>query len=500
MNGKGRQYNRTDGTTFFGDSRSQKRANNILGVTQSEISKYKNRSSKLDKVKKYVHGTQYDQLPDWSESCEMGDSFRPVLKRKPSIIFPFAKVFQDRVATKLAGKSSFPKFQIAEDPETEFFLDVVERSVSFSSKMLEVAKDLVSYTSAFCRIKMVDGILRLEDYNSNYCYPQFDAVGNLESVTIKYVYETDEMDKSTGKMICRWYKLELGKESDILYDNPIYSQNSSTEPEFTIVESVQHDLGFVQGEWFKWGDDLHSPDGNDEPVVCQIDGFIDAINYNLSLRNHAAGYAMEPQLTISGMTEDEMEDFIKSSSKAWIMGREGEAKFLEASGTGVERGKVVSDDLLKFAQHAARIVFLDPEKMVAGAQSGKAMEVLHLPMIELINELRPWMEKGMISLMQKMVMIIVSYQQQGFETMYQTPEGWMPSSLDITAQWPPIFEMTIQDMQQTLMLAVQASNANIISRQSALKWLGSRGLDFGVEDIELEQQLINSQQRFSTFF
>jgi hypothetical protein len=498
MNGNGKEYVRSDGSRFFGMSRSQKRSENILGVIQGGQSKYKNRSHRLDQVHKYIHSTQYDHLPEWSESCDVGESFRPALKRKPSIIFPFAKVFQDRVATKLSGKSSFPKFQIAEDQETEFFLDIVTRSVSFSSKMLEVAKDLVSYTSAFCRIKMVDGILRLEDYNSNYCYPQFDAAGNLESVEIKYVYETDEMDKSTGKMICRWYKLELGKQSDILYDNPEYKADA--DPVFTPVETVEHNLGFVQGEWFKWGDDLHSPDGNDEPVVCQISGFIDAINYNLSQRNHAAGYGMEPQLTITGMTEDEMEDFIKSSSRAWVMGREGKAEFLEVAGSGIERGKVVSDDLLKFAQHAARIVFLDPEKMVAGAQSGKAMEVMHQPMIELINELRPWMEKGMISLLQKMVMIIVSYQMQGYETMYQTPQGWMPKNLDITAQWPPVFEMTIQDMQQTLMLAVQASNANIISRYSALKWLGSRGLDFGVEDLEAEQQLINTQQRFSTFF
>lgn len=498
MNGNGKQYIRPDGTSFFGASRSQKRADNILGVTQNGINKYKNRSYKLDKVYSHIHSKQYDHLPDWKDSCEMGESFRPVLKRKPSIIFPFAKVFQDRVATKLIGRSSFPKFQIAEDPQTEFFLDIVERSVSFSSKMLEVAKDLVSYTSAFCRIKMVDGILRLEDFNSNYCYPQFDAAGNLESLEIKYVYETEEIDQATGKMICRWYKQELTKTADTLFDNPIYKADS--EPEFQIVETVEHNLGFVQGEWFKWGDDLHSPDGNDEPVVCQIEGFIDAINYNLSQRAQASGYGMEPQLTINGLTEDETDDLIKSSSKAWLMGREGKASYLEVSGSGLESGKNVSDDIMKFAQHAARIVFLDPEKMVAGAQSGKAMEVMHGPMIELINELRPWMEKGMISLLQKMVMVIVSYQAQGYETMYQTPEGWMPSSLDITAQWPPIFEMTIQDMQQTLMLAVQASNANIISRQSALKWLGSRGLDFGVEDIELEQQLINTQQRFSTFF
>jgi hypothetical protein len=496
MNGKGKQYNIGE-RTFFGKSRSEKRANNILGVIQPGSSKARNRSSKLDKVYNYLNSVQYDHLAEWKDSCE---DFIPLHKRKPSIIFPFAKIFQDRVGTKLCGKSSFPKFQVSDDPQTEFFLDVVQKSVHFQSKMLEVGKLLVSYTSAFCRVKMVDGFLRLEVYNPNYCYPSFDAANNLESIEIKYVYETDDLDPGTGKKICKWFKLELNKQSDILYDNPEYNPDSQAEPEFEVIEKADHGLGFVQGEWFRWGENLHGADGSDDPMVCQIQGFIDALNYNISQRYSAAGYGMEPQLVISGMTEDEVENLIKSSSRGWIMGREGKAEFLEVGGSGVETGKNVSDDLLKLAQHAARIVLLDPEKMVASAQSGKAMEVMHGPMTELINELRPWVEKGMVALSQKMVAIILAYTQQGYQTVYMTPEGWMPDSLDVSAQWPPIFEMTIQDMQQTLMLAVQAANNNIVSRYSALKWLQAKGLDFGVEDLEAEQQMINSQQRFSTFF
>lgn len=496
MNGNGRQYN-SDGRMIFGMTRSEKRANNILGVVQGpeeRIRKY--RSKKLKEVQDYLDGVQYNHLPTWSD-CQKKDDFTPVRSRKPRIIFPFSRVYQDKVASKLIGSSSFPKFNIEDDPEAEYFSKIVMESSFFPAKMLSVAKDLVSYTSAFCRFKMVDGELVLERYCPNYCYPTFDSTGELEMVEIKYVYDTGELKKD-GSQLYKWFKISLGKFSDIVYSNPDYSADSN--PDFEEVQKVDHNLGFVQGEWFRFGSNEHSPDGENDPMTCTMKGFIDAFNYSLSQSDSAASYGMDPQLVIKGMTEDEVDSFIKSTSKAWLMGREGSAEHLEVGGSGITAAGVLRDELYTKSQHASRIVLLDPEKIVGSAQSGKAMEVLHGPLVELINELRPWMEKSMVNLLKKMIVTILSYTNQGFETSYTMPPGWTPKSLEFQTKWPPIFELTTQDMQQLLMLAVQGANANIVSRYSALKWLQSKGIDFGVEDLEAEQQLVATQPRFSTFF
>jgi hypothetical protein len=499
MNGNGTQYIKSNGQRFFGASRSEKRANRNLGIVHGGYGdkESNHRSEVLKKIDMYLAGTQYDGLHDWDEDCYDEDSYVKLKNRKPKIIFPFAKMFMDRVGSKLVGNSTFPKFYIEEDDETDYFINkVLIPSSYFKAKMLGVGKDLVLRTSAFARFKFAEGNLQIIKYNTNYCYPTFDQSGELESVQIKYVYDTDRTS-SDGKTIKEWFKLDLTKTSDILYDNPEYKENQ--EPEFTIAERIDHNFGFVQGEWFRTGDNPHSPEGAENPVIHDMTDFIDCINYNLSLSDKAANYGTEPQLALSGLDSEETEKLIKSASKTWALGREGKAQFLEISGNGVEVASKQRDDYLKFFQYISRLVMLDPEKMAASAQSGKAMEVLHAPLVEMINEIRPWMEKGMKGLIQKIVTTIVLLNSQGYETQFIVPQGWTPQSLDIQTSWPPIFELTTQDKQQILSMGIQASNANIISRDTALAWIQSQGVDFGVEDFELEQQKINTQQRFNTF-
>ena len=499
MNGNGRQYiNR--GKRFFGMSRSEKRANNILGVNQNGfgVKGAHHRSNIIKTVDRYLDGSAYDGLSDWSEGCYDDDSYIPIDKRKPKIIFPFAKIFSDRVSSKLVGASTFPKFKIEDDEEAEFFLNnLVVPGSFFRAKMLGVAKDLILRTSSFARFKFSDGNVQIMRYNSNYCYPEFDNSGGLEKVDIKYVYKTNETDSSSGQMIKRWYKESLTKNTDILYDNPVYKENS--EPVFEVVESAEHNLGFVQGEWFRVGDDIHSPDGEDDPIIYQMTEFIDAINYNLSLSDQAVNYGTEPQLAISGMDTEDAESLIKSATKTWLLGREGKADFLEIGGSGVSNARDQRDDYLKMFQHIARVVLLDPEKMAKNAQSGKAMEVMHGPLVELINELRPWMEKGMIGMLQKISTTAILLNLQGFETQFLMPKGWQPQSLNIKSIWPPIFELTTQDKQQIVSIGLQAASGNVISRDTALRWIQSQGVDFGVDDYELEVQKVNTQQKFNTF-
>lgn len=501
----GRIYNRTNGSSFIGNSRSMKRAQNNLGIvigggTDFNANYRKFRSRTLDVVEKYLEGTQYDHLAPWQE-CNSSEDYVKIRNRKPSVIFPFAKVYADRLSAKLVGSSSFPKFDIPDDPDASYFLGLVRKASFFDAKMLDVAKNFIGYTSCFARFKIVDGSPKIEVYNSNYCYPKFDAADELEEVEVKYIYETDEVDPNTGKMICRWYKLIVSKTSDVIYDNPVFDENSQSEPEFQEIGRVDHGLGYVQGEWFRFGENTYDVDGNSNPTIYEIRDFIDAINYNLSQSDSATAYGLDPQLVLSGLDESEVDNLIKSSTKAWLLGRaENKAEFLEVNGSGVKTAAETETRLMKKAADAARIVFLDPEKMVASAQSGKAMEVMHAPMVEMINELRPWFEKGMVNLLQKITATIVLLNQGGADLDLTMPKGWEPLSLDIDCKWPPIFPLTIQDMQQIVAIGIQAANGNIIARDTAAKWIQSQGVDFGVEDWEAEVAKINGQKQFGGFF
>ena len=473
------------------NKRTQDRIKNNLGVIAVQVKSSKCRTPLLEKIDNYLQGSQYDHLADW-EDAEKSVDYVLIRNRKPLIIYPFLRTLTDRLSAKLLGKNVYPTSSIEDDPETEELLKLILDSSHVRPKMLFAIKKFVSHGSVFVRFKLVEGAIELEHHNTKFCYPKFDDNNKLISIRIQYVFEDwNELDER-GRPTEKWFKLELSQQDDILFDNPKFVADA--EPAFQVESRNEHQLGFVQGEWFRTTENKHNPDG--ASIAEDLFDFIDSLNYNISQTDKAVAYGQDPQLVINKLDAVEVEDLIKSSASGWNMGRDGDAKYLEIDGSGVQRAHENKTSMLKDVQDVARITILDPEKIVGSAQSGKAMEVLHGPMIELINELRPGVEKGLINLYQKMLAALVIYNQRGATLVINMPPQFAPKSLDIKLSWPEIFPKTMQDLRDKVGVGVQAANANLVSRESILRWIAK---DFDVEDIELEIQKINTQKEFNTF-
>jgi Phage portal protein, SPP1 Gp6-like len=476
-------------------SRSELRAANNLGTimssTKSSVKKL--RKPELELFDSYYESRQYDNLAPWDTTNEADGSYVPVRKRKPRLQYSYAKVLCSRLASKLVGTRTFPAFNVEVDPDTQEYLRLIIKTSGLKAKVAEPVRRALAAGSSLVRFSIVNGQWKLQHFLAKWCFPEFDTVGNLEFVKIQYVYD-DEADRDQRNIPKKkWFRMDLGKFADVLYDTPEY-QKDVEEPVFTPVATANHDLGFVQGEWIKTSEVPNSIDGYS--VICDITDFIDELNYSLSQSSTAIQYNQDPQLTISNMDEDEMEKLIRSSMKAWNLGREGKAEFLEAGMAGVEAANEFRDKIRANVQDLTRVVILDPEKIVGSAQSAKAMEVLHGPMVELIEELRPQMEKHLTNLVLKMAMTNLIVDSRGGEAPIPIPPGYKPQSLDITVAWPEIFAPTMQDLQQKVSVATQAASANIISRETMTKWLAK---EFGVENIEEEIAKIAAQPVINPF-
>ena len=477
-----------------GMSRSERRVANNLGVIAINKSDgvHPVRSKLLDRLDAYYENKQYDALPDWDSAVDRKGSYVEVRKRQPRFKVSFAKNLAQRVASKLIGDSVFPTFKIQDNPDdTEFFRAVVRES-KLKSFMLEPIRREINSGSVFIRFYLVAGTIKLKWYNAKYCYPSFQENGELELVTIKYVYDDKEEKDAFGNPKKKWYKVDLGMGSEILFDNPDYEEGK--EPEFVEVSRVDHGMGFVQGEWFKTCESNDSPDGYG--LVEDLTSFIDELCYSLSQSSQAVGYNQDPQLILNKMDEDEVSNLIRSASKSWNLGREGDAKFLESNMGGVERAIELRDKVRQNIADISRVVLLDPEKIVGSAQSAKAMEVLHGPLKDLIDEMRLVMEDHLKKLVLKMGIAILMAQKQGIDIPLMLPEGYQPTSIDLQVEWPPIFQQTMEDLQKKVAVAVAASSGNIISRETALRWLAK---DFNVEDVEAELAKVDTQKVINPF-
>lgn len=474
---------------------AQKVANNLGVVYGGDSAKgvKKFRREHLEDLDKYYENRQYNHLTDWDKAaCQPDDKYVPIRKRKPRIIFAFGKVICQRVASKLVGMENFPTLLVEEDPETQAFLQIVTKAAKLPLKLIEPVRRSLACGSGFVRFYFVSGSIKMESFLSKYCYPVFNPAGDLASIRIQYCYEDPEDLDEKGQPKKKWYRMDLGEMVDILYDNPPYSP--TTQPQFEEVSRAEHQLGFVQGVWIRTTEDKHTPDGYS--LLEDIRDFIDELNYSLSQSSMAVSYNQDPQLTIKGLDAEEIETLIRSSAKAWNLGRDGDGKFIESSLAGVERASELRDKIKLGIQDVARVIMLDPEKMVAHAQSGRAMEILHGPFVELINELRPVFEDVITSLVLKIAITILILRSRGEPVGIDMPDGWQPGSLNLTLQWPSIFPMTMQDLQEKLKVATAATSASLVSRETMTRWIAK---DFAIEDVEAEIAKVAAQPVINPF-
>jgi hypothetical protein len=481
------------GRFLTGKTRGEERQD-MLGIVPGErMGSFKRyRDDALHRLDSYCDNTQYDKLMPWDSGDR--DTYIPIRARKPRVIYNLGKRVVDTVAAKLLGDSVFPRFGVEEDPDTEFVLQLLITASNMKLMALYAVKRMLTAGSSFLRFYVSGAKIKMEVYCAKYCYPVFDDDGELQEIEIRYVYDDQDDLDERGRPIKKWYRAYLSTDVDVLFDNPRFEPGGA-EPQFEEVARAEHGLGYVQGQWFKSSDEeTDSPDG--DSLIEYVTDIIDAINYSLSQGDQAVAYAQEPQLAIKGMDIDEIDDLIKSSEKAWNLGRQGEATFVEADLGGVEKGMELRDKKKQSLSDVCRVVMLDPEKIVGSAQSAKAMEVLHGPLVELVQELRLMVGPALVELVTKMLTTILVLEQQGLNEVLVMPPGWQPQGSSINVQWPEIFPMTMEDLQKKCAVGIQVANASIISRDSILRWLAK---DFGIENVEEEATKVAGQPQLNPF-
>ena len=337
-------------------------------------------------------------------------------------------------------------------------------------------------------------------FHSNFCYPIFNNVQDLTSVTILYVYDCpNERDKETQKPKKKWFKMFLGENEEILYDNPYYDPDSKDPVKFKVVEKADNKLGKVQGIWFKLGDNHHSFDGLS--LVENILDLGDSISYNICQSDRATEYSCDPQAIFSGMNKDEINDLVKSKNKGWVLGKDGRVNFLESSGGGVANATEMERRLIQKSQEITRAVEHDPQKILSSAQSGRAMEILHQPLVDMIQELRPEVGTCLVKALVLTLSTVASVAKEQRKLLFPIPNNinFSVRDYDINLKWGRVFPETIQDISSRVDLLLRLSSANIISRKTVLRLVSSIE-EFGINDVEEEMKEVETQKQFNPVF
>jgi len=259
----------------------------------------------LDKLKRYVKGTQYSHLKDWWDDC-------PLWEKAPCLVYPVADLAIGSNKELLLGDERFPTItsrpeQDEKDEgldeqssaELDKLIKKIEKQVRFKARCRQAFESAQGTCDAIAILGARRGKLFIEIQSPKRCTPTFDANGDVARLEIRYPFLRKD---SQNQWQCYLYRRVINDQLDILYQEAIGNPDG-TEPGWTVKQKVPHGFGFCPVIWHKNSesedDDVTQFDGHaiHENVLGEIDG----LNYTISQRHRAVLYCGDPQVVEIGV-------------------------------------------------------------------------------------------------------------------------------------------------------------------------------------------------------
>jgi len=431
------------------------------------------RFKRLDILDRLLDGTFYDHLPfafyDEKDPNHKEGGINPLVERRPSAQFRLPRMVARQTARKLFSGRHIPRLR-HKDKKAAKRLEAILVKMKFWSTMREAA--LFGSVGSVAVTFVIDqgGAAALTVWRGKFCWPSFDASGELQSLRVCYPADGHEL-KARGMTVEKpgkqhWYIRDFTPQADVTYQPPIVDDWNPVEgfadPDRQLVEhlSVPNPLAFVPGVWLRNLESGTFPDG-----TCTFEDAIpDSIelDYTFSQVGRGIRYNAAPQLMVRGEILNADEDgadrgpvtvlqvqVAKKSDGGDDQEGAGDAKLLEMTGSGVEASLKYVEALRKYALEQIEAFRKDPEHMTR-VVSGRAMEFLDEESNDLVADLRScYGEYGGLRLIKKMVtaLRVLGHAKAGVESM----------ALDgLSLLWPRQFQPTPQDLQSMIPALCQA--------------------------------------------
>ena len=466
----------------------------------------------------YYLSRQFEGLAEWD------DKSVPLAKRKPKFVIPLYKEMVDDLDRFVWGGHRFPSAIVSptrtdDDQATEdeigplldkeqaktlsTFLAAAIRQGRIDRRTREAASKAIITTSAAAILGIADGYLTVYVEPGKHCTPTFCANGrDVESIEILYQYEKQvPYIGATTRPVPYWYRRTITEERDVVYvEVPVVP---GQDPKWVEDDekSVDHALGFCPVRWFRTLPDCADPIDGRPVIDPALYPLLDDISRIASQKSRAVTYGCDPQVVRIGVNEADRETLQKSAGKAWDLPEGGDAKLIEATGTGATRAAEHLREMERAVRDAVGVVKASPE-VLAGKVTGIVLEMLHRPMVSLASDLRADLGEdgycGLLNLVLRMCCVVhergedvwIPGVADAVDILQQAQLAGMWLDVPITLKWPEFFVPGSDEQQQIVAATVSAAQSGFISKLTATRHLADM---FGVEDAEAEHETIDDE-------
>jgi len=421
----------------------------------------------------------------------------PLKFRRPSAPYALAKVIVDRFTGLLFSERQHPQLHVEGDPQTEDFIStLVEVSRLWPSMMLARMYGGAMGTVAI-GFQFLEGKPSVEVHDPRWLFPEFKdrATLLLKGVEKRYTFPQEVRDPESGRYetVQFWYRRIINETSDVVFK--VVPVGNGDEPKWEVEAQVDHNLGFCPVVWVQ---NLPVQDDIDGDGDCHgVYDLVESIDALIAQANRALIANCDPTLVMT--TKAEMNGPIKTGSDNAIRIPEGDAKFLEVSGSGPKAALDLAEQLRKYALEVAQCILENPDTSRATATEIERAFSSMLAKSDILRE--QYGERGLKPLVNMMVKAA-----QQLNTPVAGPDGQMVrqqlnlpprmvAGADGIAQpvartpgqggtvllrWPRYFQPTLADVVQAAQGAGAAKVGGLIDQEHASKFVAPF---FGVEDV-----------------
>lgn len=359
------------------------------------------RFSAMDRAEQYYRGTVYDgRAFEWDGSYRgfgvavyVEPGYAPPLKaRRPCARFDVAKVIVNRLTAFVLGETNHPTVSVPGDPDAEDYVRELARASNLWSK-LKLARTKGGYSGTAClswAIKRGVPFVRVHESKHVHVLRWADEDELRPAEVLKaYAYEVDEPTPEGGtKKVTLWRCHVWTEELERIYEPiPDEVQKAGRWASWPH-RDVMHGFGFCPFYWIQ----NQPEDGLDGcGDFAGAEDLIDELNNVLSQTSKGTRSNVDPTTVVREdpvkMAQVNPDGVLRKGSGNVIYATNG-AEYLELSGSAVDSGLKMSDDLERRIHDVCGVVKVDAEKLSGAAQSGKALEILYAPMLATCDTLR----------------------------------------------------------------------------------------------------------------
>ena len=435
-------------------------------------------------------------VPFQQETTDSGD-YIPLRQRRPTLHVSWVNEVIDDVGALLFGEGHFPETETDSEELSDAIAFLIEEADLRMVMSEAVFRASTGSAVLLLRFMGKPGKLRpvISVVDSTWYVPEFDPQDpkTLISLTEKYKVKGSEL-RERGYDISKddlrsdfWWKttwdtvMETGFVPVKVETGDDGIPNDATVPD--PYRTVQHDLGFVPAIWIRLpgGDDLL--DGH--CLFAQAMDTVIEADYQLSQLGRGLKYSQDPLKVVSlnGEVPENLKKVI-AGSDVMVLPDGGEAKLLETNG---ESARAVMEYVALLRRYAVRSISgspIDPERLTV-PQSGRAMEILNMPLIQLADKLR--------SVFGDILLRIFTMVREASKKkpVFVKQQRFPVNDGDIRLRWPEWYPPTAMDRLQDVQAVASAMQAGALSTESALRFLASR---FDIESVDDELKRLTQEK------